>query len=125
MGNRTADALLQRLASIFQSKMMEGQMWDRDHWISHTRMSNPGRHADMIAALPDEAGALIEIIQGILVHSDWLPEYGLDEMKLHPVSRVTLHVTERLDDIPMRGGSPINVRRPAERRSIGTCATTR
>ncbi|MBA9034252.1 hypothetical protein [Rhizobium leguminosarum] len=38
-----------------------------DRWIPYSAMTNPGRHASAIAVLPTEVGALIQIIQGVLV----------------------------------------------------------
>ncbi|EJC83279.1 Transglutaminase-like superfamily protein [Rhizobium leguminosarum bv. trifolii WSM2297] len=90
-------------------------------WIPHTAMTNPGRHANAIAGLPTEIGALIQIIQGVLVHSDWFKEYGLDETSLNSTARTTLPIAERLDDVFRRDSRPLNVKRSADKRSVGTC----
>jgi hypothetical protein len=41
-------------------------------------MTDPGRHGAEIAGLPTEMGPLNGVIQGLLVHADWLASYGLD-----------------------------------------------
>jgi hypothetical protein len=92
-----------------------------ERWLAHSRMSDPGRHAGAISALPAGIGALNEIIQGALVHSDWVREYGLDERRLDAKARTTLPVVERLDDVLSRDQQPLEVRRPAAKRSTGTC----
>ena len=96
-------------------------MADADRWAAHSPMSDPGRHADVIAVLPADIRALNEIIQGVLVHADWARAYGLDETKLDAAARRTLPVAERLDDILQRDPRPLHARRPAEKRSTGTC----
>jgi len=92
-----------------------------DRCTGHSRMSDPAGHAAMIAKLPTEIGRLNSVIQGTLIHSDWLAEYGLDESHVHAVSRKTLAVADRLTDILARDGCCLETQRPAERRAIGTC----
>jgi hypothetical protein len=96
-------------------------MEDIDRWSGHSRMSDPAGHADAISALPRDIGLLNQIIQGVLVHSEWLQVYGLDGARLHSASRATLAIPERLDDILQRDSRPLQIRRPPERRAIGTC----
>jgi Transglutaminase-like superfamily len=92
-----------------------------DRWIDHSLMSDPAEHAAAIAELPPNIGLLNRIIQGLIVHSDWLTEYGLDKSRLHAASRTTLPVTDRLNDIFGRDAQPLQIQRPANRRTIGTC----
>lgn len=101
--------------------MRESYTEGGDRWIAQSAMTNPGRHISAIAALPSEVGALIQIIQGILLHCDWLKEYGLDETRLGSMPRTTLPIAERLDDVLKRDQQPLNVQRPADKRSVGTC----
>lgn len=96
-------------------------MTDTDLWVAHSHMSDPGRHAGVIAALPAGVAALNEITQGVLVHADWAKAYGLDETKLGLAARKTLPIAARLDDILRRDSRPIHDWRPAEKRSPGTC----
>jgi hypothetical protein len=84
-------------------------------------MSNPGQQAKAIATFPDEVGHLAGIVQGLLVHSSWLGEYGLDASKLRPAARQTLPIAERLADIMQLDDRPLAQARPADRRSVGTC----
>jgi len=92
-----------------------------DRWIDHSRMSDPVGHAAAIADLPFDIGVLNGIIQGVLVHADWLTQYGLDENQLHAASRTTLSVADRLRDILDRDARRLEARRPPHMRSIGTC----
>lgn len=92
-----------------------------DRWINHDGMSDPAGHSAAIAGLPPDIAALNAVVQGVLVHSDWLSEYGLDATRLAGVSRATLPVTDRLDDILNRDGQALHIQRPPDRRAIGTC----
>lgn len=96
-------------------------MADPGRWKVHNHMSDPGPHAGAIAGFPAGIAALNEIIQRVLVHADWAKAYGLDETKLGLAARKTLPIAERLDDILRRDPRPIHDRRPAEKRSTGTC----
>jgi len=96
-------------------------MEDSERWAAQSRMTDPGRHAGAIAALPRDIGSLHAAIQGMLVHSSWVKEYGLDETRLGPGARTTVPVAERLDDILTRDPRPFATARPADRRSVGTC----
>lgn len=92
-----------------------------ERWVAHSPMSDPADHAPSVAGLPAEISVLNGIIQGVLVHSDWLAAYGVDEEALHRSSRQTLPVVRRLADIFERDARPLHVPRPPDRRAIGTC----
>jgi hypothetical protein len=62
---------------------------DISRWTGHTPMSDPADHAPPLMSLPSDIGALNRVIQGVLVHSAWLAEYGLDEKLLQAGSRET------------------------------------
>jgi hypothetical protein len=96
-------------------------MDDINRWIAHSRMSNPGRHAGLFSRLPADVVTLNEIIQGVLIHLNWVKEYGLDETRYNASARATLPIVERLSDILERDLSTLDIRRPAEKRSPGTC----
>jgi hypothetical protein len=84
-------------------------------------MSDPAGHTGLVAELPPDIGALNGIIQGLLVHSDWLTAYGLDGADYRTVSRNTLPVADRLDAILAIDPSDLQTPRPPGRRAVGTC----
>ena len=92
-----------------------------ERWAQHSQMSDPAGHAGLVAELPPDIGALNGIVQGFLVHSDWLTAYGLDDADYRAVSRNTLPVAERLEAI--LASDPQNLRTPRSpsRRAVGTC----
>jgi hypothetical protein len=90
-------------------------------WIKHSPMSDPADHAACLTGLPADIGILNRVTQGVLVHSDWLAEYGLDETLLHAGSRQTLPVAQHLTDIFERDARHLHIPRSPDRRAIGTC----
>jgi hypothetical protein len=92
-----------------------------ESWAKHSPMSDPGDHAGLIAGLPSGIGALNSIVQGLLVHSDWLAEYGLDTADYRAVSRDTLPVADRLDTILATDSQDLRTPRSPGQRAVGTC----
>lgn len=75
-------------------------------------------YAGDMAPLPDDVDALSRVIQGLLVHGDWLGVYGLAD---RPESRVTLPVADRLQQILAADPRPLTEPRPVARRIHATC----
>ena len=50
-----------------------------ERWIEHGAMSDPGDFASILTRLPSDIDAINRTIQGLLIHSDWLTAYGVDE----------------------------------------------
>jgi hypothetical protein len=92
-----------------------------ERWIGHDRMSDPAGHIAAMTGLAPDIGVLNDIVQGLLVHADWLAEYGVDGTGPGAAARATLPVADRLDDILKRDGQGLQIRRPPDRRAIGTC----
>jgi Transglutaminase-like superfamily len=92
-----------------------------EEWTQHTAMSDPAGHAGLIAELPASVGALSRIVQGLLVHSDWLAAYGLDESDFRTTSRNTLSVADRLDAILASDQQNVRTPRSFRKRTVGTC----
>jgi Transglutaminase-like superfamily len=92
-----------------------------DRWIDHSRMSNPANHAARVAELPSDAGALNLIVQGLLIHPDWLSAYDVDSDELRANSRTTLPIADRLAVILDTDARPLHAPRSPRQRSAGTC----
>lgn len=92
-----------------------------DRWTGHSRMSDPANYADCVAAVPSAVSALNRVVQGLLIHSDWLSAYGVDERQLRSNSRKTLPVADRLADVLEDDPRPLHVPRLPRRRSASTC----
>jgi hypothetical protein len=96
-------------------------MTSNEQWTGHSGMSDLGDHVAILADLPPDVPVLNSVIQGVLIHSDWLSAYGLDEAQFATVSRTTLPVADRLDQIFARDSRPLDVKRSPSGRSVGTC----
>jgi hypothetical protein len=92
-----------------------------ERWIDHSRMSDPAEHAGLIAELPSGAGALNRVVQGLLIHIDWLGAYGVGSDQLCADARTTLPAADRLADVLAADAQPLSVSRLPRRRSVGTC----
>lgn len=96
-------------------------MENLERWIIHTLMSDPADHIGHVTELPSDIGRLNRLIQGLLVHSDWLTVYGLQPAHYRTASRDTLAVADRLDAIRATDPQDLRKPRPAVRRAVGTC----
>lgn len=101
----------------FRSRKMQNV----ENWTKHSPMSDLADHARLAAELPSDIGSLNGVIQGLLIHSDWLTAYGLNEADYRGISRATLPAAERLDAI--LGGDSRDLRTPRApgQRAVGTC----
>jgi hypothetical protein len=84
-------------------------------------MSDTARHRTAMAELPSGIGALNGVVQGFIIHTDWLSAYGVDEKQFERVSRDTLPVAERLTLALEYDPRALIVRRSPARRTVGTC----
>lgn len=84
-------------------------------------MSAPGNGPLTFDGLPADVGALCRIVQGVLLHSDWIAAYGVDATQFRTVSRETLPLADRLRQIRDLDDAALPVERRAERRAVGTC----
>lgn len=83
------------------------------YYRTHGSLTDPGRFAPEIAALPRDLAALCAFIQGIVIHADWATAYGVTA----ELSRQTLPVARRMEMAAAAGGRDL----PPERRTPGTC----
>lgn len=90
-------------------------------WADHSRMSDPAEHAPLVADLPSGVGALIDIIQGLLIHVDWLDAYPVETKRLRAMPRETLPIADRLSQILENRALPLRAQRPPRDRSVATC----
>lgn len=92
-----------------------------ERWISHSPMSDTRRHSSAVAELSSSVNALNGVVQGVIIHTDWLGAYGVDESRFDGVSRETLPVAERLALILDSDARALAVRRTPALRTVGTC----
>jgi hypothetical protein len=90
-------------------------------WQAHSRMSDPGGGSLRFDGLPADVAALCRIVQGVLIHSDWIAAYGVSEAEVRTVSRETLPLAARLKQIGEAGAGALTAERRADARAVGTC----
>lgn len=96
-------------------------MEDVARWTGHSAMTDLGRYDALVAELPSRVDALSGVVQGVLIHTDWLDAYGVDISEFDGASRNTLPIAERLSLVLERDARAIPVARPPARRTVGTC----
>jgi hypothetical protein len=96
-------------------------MANNARWQSHGRMSDPGNGPLNFDGLPADVAALCRIVQGVLIHSDWIAAYGVSEAEFRTVSRETLPLAARLRQIGEADPRPLSLERATGERAVGTC----
>jgi hypothetical protein len=84
-------------------------------------MTDPGKHADLLAGLPGDVGALCKVVQQNLVHVFWAERYG---RTLSEAEKGTLNVrpiSGKLALMRQAGERPLLAGRALERRQVGNC----
>jgi hypothetical protein len=84
-------------------------------------MTEPAVFDPAIKALPGDAASLARVVQGLLIHSEWLASYGADPNAFGAVSRATLPVRQRLERLVAREARPLDAPRAPMGREVGTC----
>src|SRR5688500_879788 len=92
-----------------------------DYYARPAAMTSAGDHAPRFARLPHEVADLVGVVQGLLLHQDVAPAYGvtlteeqLSTAHLRPAEQM-LDALFALDDRPLTGA------RPLDRRLVGNC----
>ena len=90
-------------------------MEELEYYRHHSPLTDPGSKRHLFSGLPPDAGAMAEVIGGVMVHRDWtrrfgfaLPEVRRDEANTRYVEAILIYL-DTLDE-----------RRPEER-FAGTC----
>ena len=96
-------------------------MGNLERWRSHNPMSDPGTGLLGFVGLPADVGALCRIVQGVLIHSDWIAAYGASEAEFRTVSRETLPLAARLRQIGEADSRALALERATDKRAVGTC----
>ena len=92
-----------------------------ERWIHHSAMSNIGPFGAAVAKMPLDVSALNSVVQGIIIHTDWLASYGVNESDFACVSRDTLPVADRFALVLERDARPLTTCRSPAQRTVGTC----
>jgi len=94
---------------------------DPGRWLGQTQMTDPRGELSMLEGLPDGIADLCRIVQGVLIHLEWIGAYGLSARDLALPSRETLSLADRLRRLADADPLPLRIPRAASARSPGTC----
>jgi len=75
----------------------------------------------MLDGLPSDISAVCRIVQGALIHLEWVGAYGLSVQDFAGSSRETLSLSDRLRQLADADARPLAMARMATARSPGTC----
>lgn len=84
-------------------------------------MTGAGRHAQALARVPDEIGALAEIVQGLAIHQYMADAYGFKVPEARKAEAHIRHADKILDRILMLDDRPLSTARPPGKRVVGVC----
>lgn len=92
-----------------------------ERWRRQSPITDPGDAAFLLDALPADLAELCRVIQGVLIHSDWIDAHRMPGPHPGPPSRETLPLSRRLKQIAGEAARPLDVARAANERAVGTC----
>ena len=92
-----------------------------DFYAEPAAMSGAGHHAQALAKLPDDVGALAEIIQGLAIHQYMAEAYGFKVPEARKAESHLRHADRILDRIVALDDRPLTAARPPEKRVVGVC----
>ena len=93
----------------------------QDFYAQPAAMTGAGRHAQALAQLPDDVGAIAEIIQGLAIHQYMAGAYGFDVPEARKTEAHIRHTDRILDCIVALDDRPLSTARPPEKRVVGVC----
>jgi len=92
------------------------------YYASPGPMTDPKEHVSLFDGLPADVPALVEVVQGLLVHIFWAERYGLQLPQERKEREVNLRfVSNQLARIQELDVAPLTVARPLEKKLVGNC----
>jgi len=84
-------------------------------------MTDLGKHASLLAALPDDLASICQAVQNNMVHVFWAERMGLTLTEDQKRSLQIRPVAEKLALIAKKSDKPLRVSRPLDQRQVGNC----
>ena len=101
--------------------MSESTTSPLEFYVRPGPMTDPREHTDLFRGLPAEMPALVQTVQGLLLHIFWAERYGVtlsEERKQEVNIRTVAQMLERFQELD---DSPLTVARALEKRLVGNC----
>ena len=84
-------------------------------------MTDPSKHAYLLAGLPDDLVSLCSVVQNNLIHVFWAKRMGVNLTEVQQSTLQMRLVSEKLAHIAETNDQPLNIPRPIDRRQVGNC----
>jgi len=102
--------------------MSDMNMSPSNYYASPGPMTDPKEYVSLFDGLPAEIPALVEVVQGLLVHIFWAERYGLQLSGERKEGEVNLRgVAQKLQRMRELDTAPLTVARPLEKKLVGNC----
>lgn len=79
------------------------------------------KYSDFIRWLPDDIGAVYQVVQGLIVHDSWVGYYGSEYLKDHEYPQNTAYMEDLLDKALELDNSSLAIPRHPRDRVIACC----
>ena len=90
-------------------------------FAQYGKITNPGPYANLYTDLPSDIPALVQVVQGLLVHVFWAERYGLNLSEERKAEAQLRSMEHRLARTLELDSSPLTTPRPNEKKIVGNC----
>jgi len=84
-------------------------------------MTNPGKHASLLAGIPDDLASICQVVQDNMVHVFWAERLGLTLTENQQASLQIRPAAEKLALMLQTNVQPLSVSKPLHQRQVGNC----
>ena len=85
------------------------------------KLTDPGAYADALEGLPTEIGALVKVVQGVMLHIFWAEAYGVKLSEERKAEVGLRRVDRQLARILELDARPLTEPRPHGQKLVGNC----
>lgn len=96
-------------------------MTDLTYFAQYGKLTHPGPYAHLYTDLPSDIPALVEVVQGLIVHVFWAERYGLTLPEERKAEVQLRSMERRLARTLELEASPLTTPRPLEKKIVGNC----
>ncbi len=100
---------------------MDNPLNPLDFYARQGQISDPGPYANRFDDLPTDLPAIIQVIQGVMLHLHWAGRYGVSLNKLRQEEASLRTVRDRLVKIFELQDAPLTQPRSLSDKTVGTC----
>jgi hypothetical protein len=96
-------------------------MTDLTYFVQYGKMTHPGPYAQLYDDLPSDVPALVQVVQGLIVHIFWAERYGLNLSEERKAEVQLRSMQRRLARTLELNPRPLTTPRPNEQKIVGNC----